>query len=391
MAYPYANHYLAQFPKDKTEQASAFIAFVAGAFAFVLFMITIFDSEFFLNFEITPGTTALFWIGLFSAVYRVARSSSPQEGQVADPEYYIQHVIYHTHYEPASWRGRLHTDEVRAEFAEMYQPKVLIFAEEILSMVITPFLLIFRLPNCSARIVDFFREFSIVVDGVGVVCSYSMFGFNKNIEKAVGQGTRVRRENPDLREDHFNAKDDKMVKSYFGFLDTYALNGGKAQPRGAFHPPPQFPNAFGAMSQTAQPVEASVWGNSKDPVARQRNGSRYVPSNGRDEAINSILLDPHHQPSASAMRGSPRTVPHVRYRSSLHPVPDPSSLSRQNSRIEEESTLGDSWRTGRFAEVDEDGVEMAGRSKGGSKGGVLQLLQQFSKAQTEGRGVKVGI
>jgi autophagy-related protein 9 len=351
-----------------------------------------FDSEFFLNFEITPGTTALFWIGVFSAVYRVARSSSPQDGQVADPEYYIQHVIHHTRYQPASWQGRLHTDEVRAEFAEMYQPKVLIFAEEILSMVITPFLLIFRLPQHSARIVDFFREFSIHVDGVGVVCSYSMFGFSKNVENRVGQGTQGRRDNPDVREDYYNVKDDKMIKSYFGFLDTYAMNGGKSHHRGAFHPPPQFPNAFGAMSQTAQPIEASVRGNVREPPGRHRNAaSRYPPANGRDETMNSILLDPHHQPSPSALRGSPRTAPHVRYRSSLHHVAEPPGFSRQNSRIEEESTLGDSWRTGHFADVDDEEADIGGRPKGGSKSGVLQLLQQFSKAQTEGRGVNVGI
>lgn len=133
MAYPFANLYLAQFPKDKTEQVSSFVAFIAGAFAFVLVVFTLLDSELFLTFEISPGKTAIFWIGVLTTVYRVARGSSPQEDQVTDPSYYLNHVIYHTRYEPDSWRDRLHTDEVRAEFAKLYQPKILIFAEEILS------------------------------------------------------------------------------------------------------------------------------------------------------------------------------------------------------------------------------------------------------------------
>lgn len=390
MAYPYANLYLAQFPKDKTEQVSAFVAFVAGAFAFVLFSVTLLDSEVFLNFEITPGKTALFWIGLFTAIYHVARSSSPQEDQVPDPAYYLQHVIDHTRYEPASWKDRLHSDEVRAEFAKLYQPKILIFAEEILSMIITPFLLIFRLPNCSDRIVDFFREFSIVVDGLGVVCSFSMFPFNKGVERAPPT-QRGAPEDQDLREDYFKTKDDKMLKSYYGFLDTYSMNGKQQGGNGNFHPPPQFPNTFGGMSQTGHPGETSMRGNSKGPTGRSalhHRAPRHAPGVGRDEAFSSIVLDPHHQPSASALRGSPRQAPNARYRSSLPPVADQSGLSRHNSRIEEESSLGESWRTSRFAQADDD--EDDGEGEGETGGTILQLLQQFSKAQT-GRGTGVGI
>jgi autophagy-related protein 9 len=389
MAYPFANAYLAQFPKDKTEQISSFVAFITGAFAFVLVVFTLLDSELFLNFEITPGKTAIFWIGMFSTIYRVARGSSPQEDQVTDPSYYLNHVIYHTRYEPESWRDRLHTDEVRAEFAQLYQPKILIFAEEILSMVITPFLLIFRLPACSERIVDFFREFSIVVDGLGVTCSYSMFPSTKttrNANNIPANGTGARREDPDLREDYFMAKDNKMMASYYGFLDTYQNSGrgynGRLQGRGgSFHPPPQFPNTFGGMSQTAQPVER---GTSRGPKGLQQRTPRHRPST-RDEHIGSMVLDPHHQPSsASILRGSPRQAPNSRYRTPLSAVPDTPGPS--NTQVEEESTIGDSWRASRLAQDDDEEEAPAA-----NRGGVLQLLQQFSRAQAEGRGAGVGV
>jgi autophagy-related protein 9 len=394
MAYPYANLYLAQFPKDKMEQISAFVAFIAGAFAFVLVTFTLLDSEHFLAFEITPGQTAIFWIGILSTIYRVARSSSPQDDQVADPAYYLGHVNYHTRYEPASWQDRLHSDEVRAEFSQLYQPKILIFAEEILSMVITPFLLIFRLPQSSERLVDFFREFSIVVDGLGVVCSYSMFPFKKPGDNVPVNRAGGHREDAELREDYFMAKDNKMLASYYGFLDTYATSqrnyNGRLQGGGNFRPPPQFPNNFGTMSQTAQPIEPGARGTSRGPTGRQpptRRIPRSGPSNGREEPINSILLDPHHQPSASMLRSSPRQAPNARYRAPLPPVSSPLDgpelLSRQNSRIEEESTIGDSWRTSRLAQDDEEDEMEEG---GNTRGGVLQLLQQFSKAQTQGRG-----
>jgi autophagy-related protein 9 len=391
MAYPFANAYLAQFPKDKTEQVSSFVAFITGAFAFVLVVFTLLDSELFLNFEITPGKTAIFWIGILSTIYRVARGSSPQEDQVTDPSYYLNHVVYHTRYEPESWRDRLHTDEVRAEFAQLYQPKILIFAEEILSMVITPFLLMFRLPACSERIVDFFREFSIVVDGLGVTCSYSMFPSTKatrNANNIPASGTGARREDPDLREDYFMAKDNKMMASYYGFLDTYQDPGrgykGRLQGRGgSFHPPPQFPNTFGTMSQTSQlPGER---GASRGPKGLQQRTSRHRPGT-RDENIGSMVLDPHHQPSsASILRGSPCQAPNSRFRTPLQAVSDASGPSK--TRIEEESTIGDSWRASRLAQDDDEEEE----APGANRGGVLQLLQQFSRAQAEGRGAGVGV
>lgn len=400
MAQPYANMYLEQFPKDKTEQISSFVAFVAGAFAFVLLALALLDSEHVLTFEITPGKTAFFWGGVFAAIYRSARGSSPHDDQVSDPAFYLGHVIYHTRFEPESWTDRLHTDEVRAEFAKLYQPKVLLFAEEILSMVITPFLLIFRLPKCSERIVDFFREFSIVVDGLGVTCSYSMFPFNKgtqnrmnNIPASNSGGARANDVAGDPREDYFMAKDNKMLASYYGFMDIYGNPNGRGynnrlQGRSTFHPPPQFPNTFGSMSQTAQYGDvAHARGTSRGPANRQAQHLQRRPPRhpARDEPMSSMLLDPHHQPSTSALRASPRGASQGRYQPRLHNLASPPAHA--GSRIEEESTIGDSWRTSRLAQDDDDEEETPGTGRGG----MLQLLQQFSKAQAEGRGAGVGV
>lgn len=57
--------------------------------------------------------------------------------------------------------------------------KISIFLEEVLSIVFTPFILWWSLPKCSDRIVDFFREFTVHVDGVGYVCSFAVFDFDK--------------------------------------------------------------------------------------------------------------------------------------------------------------------------------------------------------------------
>ena len=58
--------------------------------------------------------------------------------------------------------------------------KIMIFAEEVLSVVLTPFVLWFSLPTCAPAIVDFFREFSVHVDGRGYVCSFAEFNFERH-------------------------------------------------------------------------------------------------------------------------------------------------------------------------------------------------------------------
>jgi autophagy-related protein 9 len=58
--------------------------------------------------------------------------------------------------------------------------KVLIFVEELASVVLTPFVLWFSLPPCAPVIIDFFREFTVHVDGRGYVCSFAEFNFERH-------------------------------------------------------------------------------------------------------------------------------------------------------------------------------------------------------------------
>lgn len=58
--------------------------------------------------------------------------------------------------------------------------KILIFFQELLSVVLTPFVLWFSLPPCAPAIIDFFREFSVHVDGRGYVCSFAEFNFERH-------------------------------------------------------------------------------------------------------------------------------------------------------------------------------------------------------------------
>lgn len=77
-------------------------------------------------------------------------------------------------------------------------------------MIFTPLILWFSLPLCSEKIVDFFREFTVHVDGVGYVCSFAVFDFRRHGNVKYGAPTEV-------DDDYYVSKEGKMEKSFLNF------------------------------------------------------------------------------------------------------------------------------------------------------------------------------
>jgi autophagy-related protein 9 len=328
MAYPYADRYLDQFPRDKTAQIAKFVVFISGALGGVLGLVSLFDTELFLGFEI-KGRTVLFWLGAFGAVWKVARGAVPNDDMVQEPEAWLGHVIEYTHYCPSSWEHRLNTDEVRQEFAALYKLETIMFLEELASVILTPWVFFFCLPNSAEQIVDFFREFTIHVDGLGHVCSFAVFDFNLRNGQRANQPVQT----GDLRADFYNTRDNKLSQSVLFFNETYgggAPRKGLSRPR-PFNLPPNFPG-MGSMH------------NGPAPLRHSRFTSPGMAANVAASPQHSVLLDSHHQP-----RNSPRVAPQTRYRpaSSRQHVFDEHAEDtgrplRTNSDIIEED-LGESW------------------------------------------------
>ncbi|KAJ3056688.1 autophagy protein atg9 [Rhizophlyctis rosea] len=179
-SYEKALEYMAQFPAEKLIIVARFVAFISGSFAAVLLILTLVNDELLHGFEITPGRSAFFYIGIFGTVMAVARGMVPGENDVFEPERCMREVVEDTHYLPEEWKGKLHTDEVRADFNALFDYKVLLFLYEVLSLVLAPMILMKSLPARAETIVDFFREFTVHVDSLGYVCSFAVFDFRKH-------------------------------------------------------------------------------------------------------------------------------------------------------------------------------------------------------------------
>ena len=120
--------------------------------------------------------------------------------------------------------------KVHKEFGKLFDMKIMIFIRELLSVVLTPFVLCYSLPNCAPALIDFFREFTIHVDGLGYVCSFAVFDFKRHgnvhvcclkphfdqqklmmlIHSKYGAPTKV-------KDERFLSKEGKMEKSFLNF------------------------------------------------------------------------------------------------------------------------------------------------------------------------------
>lgn len=371
-ASPFANEYLKQFPKDKTDQACRFVAFVSGAIASILALATLFDPELFLGFEVTPGRTAVFWLTVMFGVFGVAHGSLPDENEVHDPVLHLKEVLLYIHHMPAHWKDRLHSNEVRAEFSAMYQMKILIFVEEILSLVVAPWILLRNAGKRSERLIDFFREQTVHVDGIGYQCNYAVFGFKKdpNAEDA----TAVLQEPDGLRDDYYGLKDDKMEASMHNFMQMYSQYGNqrrKGRWGQGWQPPPTWPSML-SPPRIAEEAEAQ---------------GRATPLSARPPpAKRSGLLDPRQIPPQRSSRpvAHGRRLPQSGRRIGSSALQDVS----QSTMIREDSELDDDFNHPELADKDTE-TETEEEGDGAAKpAGVLGMLQQFSKAHMEkGAGV----
>lgn len=74
--------------------------------------------------------------------------------------------------------------QIHEEFSALFQMKITTFCIEMLSVLTTPFVLWYTLHARAPDIIDFFREFTVHVDGLGYVCSFGVFDFKRQ-DKAV--------------------------------------------------------------------------------------------------------------------------------------------------------------------------------------------------------------
>ncbi|CAG8485627.1 16685_t:CDS:10 [Acaulospora morrowiae] len=342
-SYKPANKYIDQFPKEKTKLITQFILFIVGSFAAILIVVTYIDP----TFEITSGRTVFFYTGVFVPILAVSRGTIPDDHLVFDPETRLKKVVEHTHYSPNEWKGRLHSDEVRREFNQLFEVK--------------------SYPDSFFQIIDFFREFTVHVDGIGHVCSFAVFDFKRHGNVKYGAPAEVDNE-------YYLSKDGKMEKSFLNFKANHP-DWEPTDPAGSL-----YLSRLTEFNNQIHPERPSTTRTSAmDSIVKSnRRGSNVhfgypIGASQSTTHLNSVTVGGVGMDSIIEDEPSTSNKSHRSYQADRLSVEPPGSPS--SSQEYYASDLGDSYL---FANTkNRDGVSESVEHDRPRNGGLLGLMNQF--------------
>ncbi|KAI3460951.1 hypothetical protein Pfo_018289 [Paulownia fortunei] len=207
----HASDYLKQFPSPILTIVAKFISFVSGGFAAVLIIIA-FLEESLLEGHIF-GRNLFWYAAVFGTITAISRAAMIDDLLVLDPQGAMSLVVQHTHYMPKRWRGKENTETVRLEFGTLFQYTGMMLLEEMTSIFLTPYLLLFVVPKQVDGILQFIVDFTVDVEGVGHVCRFSLFNFRNHGNKKYGSPFNSPR--------YQRSSQGKMEKSFLSFQIAY--------------------------------------------------------------------------------------------------------------------------------------------------------------------------
>lgn len=222
-----AQKYIESFPAPRYTAAFKVISFIAGSFVLVMIMLTVINEDLLMHFELTEGKSIIWYLGFFGAVLTMSRSFIPNpRAQYIDKIALLEEVMAHLHYSPESWKRHPESTSVRNELKNLFPTRYQLFLREILGLLLNPYILYYNLPKNAEELVEFFREFSVQIDGLGYVCSFALFDFERHgdakileqIESSNMEGNNLvqRRIHP-VEDSFLQSRNAKMEKSLLNF------------------------------------------------------------------------------------------------------------------------------------------------------------------------------
>ncbi|CAN7997618.1 unnamed protein product, partial [Ixodes hexagonus] len=172
--YRPASQYMGIFTSHLMNVLAKNAAFFAGSILAVLLALTVYDED------VLTVEHVLSIITVLGMIVAVCRAIIPDEHLVWCPERLMTNILAQVHYMPDHWKGQCHTYSVRDEFSHLFQYKAVHLLEELLSPLVTPLVLCCVLRHRAPEIVDFLRNFTVEVVGVGDVCSFAQMDVRRH-------------------------------------------------------------------------------------------------------------------------------------------------------------------------------------------------------------------
>ena len=191
-SYDAAEKYLKLFRQNEILTAvGRIMVFLGGSMGAVLFAFAAMNDAILLHVKIADWNL-LWYAGVTAAIYSTGKAMLPSQEKEKTPmrtyhsnlsqemDLALEQVAKHTHHFPDVWKGRgWDKTTTYAAFKEMYKYKAQLFIQELLSIIVAPYILCVSLPRCAERVCDFVLAIRAETAGAGDVCGYCTFDFDK--------------------------------------------------------------------------------------------------------------------------------------------------------------------------------------------------------------------
>lgn len=167
--------FVGMFNSELQSILARFVLVVCGGFVIVCLATAVVYDDGFLTVDLTLNRSVAFWISVASVAMAGASAFVPDENDVFAPTEKLEKAAQHTHYYPTEWKGREGLPQTYAAFTALFTYKLTVFAKELLSVLLTPYMLWCVLPRQAGAIAAFFARTTRRCDVVGDVCQYALF------------------------------------------------------------------------------------------------------------------------------------------------------------------------------------------------------------------------
>ena len=166
-AYLPASKYMDMFVSPVVVVIARNVAFIAGSLFAVLAVLTV------LQEQLLTADNVLVWMTLLGVLLWICSACLPDENRPLCAKEMMLQILTYIQYMPDKWKEQPHTAAVQNEFSQLFQFKLAGLIDELLSPILTPFVLYFNMRPMAQDIVTFLHDFTIDVSGVGDVCSFA--------------------------------------------------------------------------------------------------------------------------------------------------------------------------------------------------------------------------